>query len=117
MLKKAVYPGSFDPFTNGHLDIVERALKVVDELTIAVLRNSSKQNLFSPRQRVEQIKEIFKFFLLNNLRSISESCETSTQSKEQQFSYLALQLSHCINNKLQLTFLQLVCSSHASLHW
>ena len=57
-MRKAVYPGSFDPFTNGHLDIVERALKVTDELTIAVLKNTSKKNLFAPEQRVELIRKV-----------------------------------------------------------
>ena len=56
--RKAVYPGSFDPFTNGHLDIVNRALDVVDHLTIAILRNTSKKNLFSPEERVELIQEV-----------------------------------------------------------
>jgi len=56
----AIYPGSFDPFTNGHLDIVERSLKVVDRLVIAVLRNTSKKSLFTPEERVELIREILK---------------------------------------------------------
>ncbi len=57
---RAVYPGSFDPFTNGHLDIVERSLLVVDHLTIAVLKNTSKKNLLEPEKRVELIREVFK---------------------------------------------------------
>lgn len=58
-MRKAIYPGSFDPFTNGHLDIVERALKLVDHLTIAVLRNTSKKQLLAPETRVTLINEIF----------------------------------------------------------
>ena len=46
-MKRAVYPGSFDPITFGHLDIIERSAKMVDELVIAVLRNSAKNSLFS----------------------------------------------------------------------
>ena len=50
---KAVYPGSFDPVTYGHLDIIERASKVVDEVIVAVLVNSGKNPLFSMDERVE----------------------------------------------------------------
>jgi pantetheine-phosphate adenylyltransferase len=57
---KAIYPGSFDPFTNGHLDIVERSLKVVDTLIIAILKNTSKKCLFTPEQRQELIAEVLK---------------------------------------------------------
>ena len=56
----AIYPGSFDPFTNGHLDIVERALQVADHLVIAVLNNTSKKDLFTPEQRIELIRETLK---------------------------------------------------------
>lgn len=59
-VKSAVYPGSFDPFTNGHLDIVERSIRFVDTLTIAVLKNTSKKSLFSPDERVEIIQEVLK---------------------------------------------------------
>ncbi len=59
-MKHAVYPGSFDPFTNGHLDIVERATKLFDHITIAVLRNTSKKKLFPVEERVNQILEVVK---------------------------------------------------------
>ena len=59
-MKVAVYPGSFDPFTNGHLDIVKRSLEVVDHLLIAVLKNSSKKNLFTIEKRLEIVKEVFE---------------------------------------------------------
>ncbi len=59
-MHSAVYPGSFDPFTNGHLDIVQRALRIADSLTIAVLKNTSKKSLFSPDERVEIIREVMK---------------------------------------------------------
>ena len=55
-----VYPGSFDPFTLGHKDIVERALKFCDTLYIAVSDNINKKHLFSQTERVEMIKETFK---------------------------------------------------------
>ncbi|MDO5095296.1 MAG: pantetheine-phosphate adenylyltransferase [Peptostreptococcaceae bacterium] len=60
MNNKAVYPGSFDPLTNGHLDIIERASKLYAEVTVAVLVNTSKQGLFSLQERVEMIKEEVK---------------------------------------------------------
>ena len=58
-MKKAIYPGSFDPFTLGHKDIVERALKVFDHLYIAIGANRSKKPLFSTEERKSQILEIF----------------------------------------------------------
>ena len=59
-MKKAIYPGSFDPVTFGHLDIIERSSKIVDELVIGVLNNSSKNSLFSLEERVNMIKEMTK---------------------------------------------------------
>jgi len=51
----AVYPGSFDPITNGHLDIIQRGLKVFDRLIVAVARNASKKGLFSIEERMDLI--------------------------------------------------------------
>lgn len=59
---KAVYPGSFDPVTFGHLDIISRAAKVVDELIIGVLINRQKTPLFSMEERIEMLKEVTKEF-------------------------------------------------------
>ncbi|MBE7048603.1 MAG: pantetheine-phosphate adenylyltransferase [Ruminococcaceae bacterium] len=53
----AVYPGSFDPITCGHLDIIRRGSKLFDEVIVAVLNNSSKNPLFSAKERVELIKK------------------------------------------------------------
>ena len=61
-MKAAIYPGSFDPVTYGHLDIIERASKVVDELIVAVLVNSGKNPLFSMEERVEMLKEATREF-------------------------------------------------------
>ena len=58
--KRAIYPGSFDPMTYGHVDIALRSLKIFDELIIAVGSNSKKKSLFTPKERVEQIEEVFK---------------------------------------------------------
>ena len=57
---KGVYPGSFDPFTLGHKDIVERALKFCDTLYIAVSDNINKKHLFSKEERVEMKTSFFK---------------------------------------------------------
>ena len=59
-MRKAVYPGSFDPLTYGHLDIIERSAKMVDELVVGVLHNSAKNSLFSLEERVNMIKEMTK---------------------------------------------------------
>ena len=55
---RAIFPGSFDPITNGHLDVVKRGIKLFDELIIAVGRSPIKNQLFSPEERVEMIAEL-----------------------------------------------------------
>jgi pantetheine-phosphate adenylyltransferase len=55
---RAVFPGSFDPITNGHLDVVKRAMNLFDELIIAVGRSPVKNQLFTPQERVEMIAEL-----------------------------------------------------------
>ena len=57
-MTKAIYPGSFDPVTLGHVDIIRRSTEIVDELIVAVLTNSAKNPLFSVEERVNMIKEI-----------------------------------------------------------
>jgi len=61
-VSKVVCPGSFDPITFGHLDIIERASKLFDEVVIAVLVNKTKTTLFSVDERIEMIKEVTKKF-------------------------------------------------------
>lgn len=56
-MKKAIYPGSFDPITYGHIDIIRRAADIFDELTVSVLNNKGKTPLFSVDERVNIIKE------------------------------------------------------------
>jgi pantetheine-phosphate adenylyltransferase len=60
MEKKAVYPGSFDPMTNGHVDIIQRGLKIFDKIIVAVLENPKKKTLFPIQDRVRMIREVFR---------------------------------------------------------
>ena len=55
-----VYPGSFDPITNGHLDLILRGSRITDRLIVAVLRNEEKQPLFSAEERVEMLQEVVR---------------------------------------------------------
>lgn len=80
-MKIAIYPGSFDPFTLGHLDIVERSAKIADELIVAVLRNSAKNPLFSIGERVSMIKELVSH--LPNVRVDSFDGLTAEYAKAQ----------------------------------
>ena len=59
-MKRAIFPGTFDPITIGHVEIINRALPLFDEIIIAIGRNTDKKHLFSLDQRVAWIKEIFK---------------------------------------------------------
>ena len=68
---RAVYPGSFDPVTNGHLDIIERSAKVFDELIVAVLINPDKQGLFNIEERVELIERTVKHIPNVKVKSFS----------------------------------------------
>ena len=56
----AIYPGSFDPITNGHLDLIARGSKLADRLIVAVLQNQRKQSLFTVEERVEMLTEVVK---------------------------------------------------------
>lgn len=69
MKRIAVVPGSFDPITYGHLDIIERSSKVFDTLYVSVLKNSSKQGLFDVEERLELIRETTKN--LDNVEVVS----------------------------------------------
>ena len=60
MKKIAVYPGSFDPITFGHMDIIRRGLQIFDEVIVAVARNSQKSSLFSIDERVDLIRDVFR---------------------------------------------------------
>ena len=61
-LVRAIYPGSFDPLTNGHLDLIERGSKIFEELVVAILRNAEKDPLFTAAERREMLEEMVKPF-------------------------------------------------------
>lgn len=68
-MKRAIYPGTFDPFTVGHLDIVKRALKVFDEVIVSVATSNEKKPMFGVERRVEMIKSATK-----ELQNLSVEC-------------------------------------------
>lgn len=57
-MRRAIYPGSFDPVTNGHLDVIERARKLFDEVIVAVAQNDQKQPLFALEERLDFLREV-----------------------------------------------------------
>lgn len=59
-ITKAIYPGTFDPFTNGHADILRRALLIFNEVTLLIAVHPSKKSLFSPEEKMEMLKEIYQ---------------------------------------------------------
>ena len=64
-MKKIIYPGTFDPITNGHVDITERAASLFDHVIIAVANNPKKKSLFTVKERIDQVKNSVKY--LNNV--------------------------------------------------
>jgi len=62
MEKIAIYPGSFDPVTNGHLDIVERGLKIFDKIIVAIMHNPAKKSLFTVEERFDMLKTSMQEF-------------------------------------------------------
>jgi len=60
MSRKAIYPGTFDPFTNGHLDVLERALNIFEHVDVVLAENSQKQTLFSVDERLEMVTEVVR---------------------------------------------------------
>ena len=66
-MKVAIYPGTFDPITKGHIDIIVRSIKFVDKLIIAVSKNNKKNTLFKINERVEMIKEVLQDEKISNV--------------------------------------------------
>ena len=67
MKNNAIYPGTFDPITNGHLDIIKRSSKFVDKLVIAVSETNIKNNLFSAKERIEMINDVINNESIKNV--------------------------------------------------
>jgi pantetheine-phosphate adenylyltransferase len=68
-MKTAIYPGSFDPVTLGHLNVIKRAAQAFDRVIVCVMVNSSKQGLFTPRERVDLLQRVTR-----NLRNVEVDC-------------------------------------------
>ncbi len=77
---KAVYPGSFDPLSNGHLDVIERASKIFDEVHVLISTNVHKTPTFSVEERIEMIQKVCAH--LKNVKVVSTSLLTVTYAKE-----------------------------------
>ena len=98
---RAIYPGSFDPVTFGHLDIICRSSKIADELIIGVLKNNAKSPLFSLEERVKMLEEVtkdyhnvkvvpFEGLLVDFAKNmVEENVETIFLSSRLEFSYLS----------------------------
>ncbi len=117
-MKIAIYPGSFDPVTLGHLDIIERAAKIVDELVVAVLMNGSKSPLFTVTERVDMLREVTKH--IGNVKVMSFSGLLVDFAKEINASIIIrglraitdfeyelqmAQTNHILNDKIDTVFL------------
>ena len=117
-MKKAIYPGSFDPLTLGHLDIIERSARIVDELVVGVLNNSAKNSLFSLDERVSMIKEMtdsmpnvtvtsFNGLLVDYMREIDATIIVRGLRAVTDFEYelQIAQTNHVENSEVETIFL------------
>ena len=117
-MKKAIYPGSFDPVTYGHIDIIERSAKVFDKLIVAVLVNSAKKPLFTTQEKVDMIRKATSH--LDNVEVVSFSGLLVDFAKEQgasvsvrglravtdfEYELQIAQTNHAVNPKIDTIFL------------
>ena len=108
-MRRAVCPGSFDPITYGHLDIIERASHHFDEVTVAVLENRTKSSLFTVEERISMISEVTKKFTNVRVEKIASRARSevglvapATLDKERPFATPAIIL-------MQSTLIYKVC--------
>ena len=117
-MKKAIYPGSFDPLTLGHVDIIERSARIVDELVVGVLNNSAKNSLFSLEERVSMIKEMtehlpnvtvasFDGLLVDYMKEIDATIIVRGLRAVTDFEYelQIAQTNHAVNPRIDTIFL------------
>lgn len=117
-MKKAIYPGSFDPVTNGHMDMIERSSRIVDELVVGVLINRQKNPLFSVDERVSMLEEMtcdipnvtitsFDGLLVDYMEEIGASIIVRGLRAVTDFEYelQIAQTNHKVNPKIDTIFL------------
>ena len=110
--KIAVVPGSFDPITNGHLDIIKRAADVFDVVYVAVLNNSSKQPLFNVEERMSLIAEVTKQFPNIRIESSSGLLIEYAQQKKAQAIVRGLRAVSDFEYEMQITSMNRVLDEH-----
>lgn len=114
----AVYPGSFDPFTKGHMDIVERGAGIFDELVVGVLTNTTKQPVFDPEERVLLIREACKGYKNVRVEAFSGLLVTYMDQigasiilkglravADYEYELSMAQMNKCLNSKVETMFL------------
>lgn len=110
--KIAVVPGSFDPITNGHLDIIKRAADVFDTVYVAVLNNSSKQPLFNVEERISLIAEVTKQFPNIRIESSTGLLIEYAQQKKAQAIVRGLRAVSDFEYEMQITSMNRVLDEH-----
>ena len=114
----AVYPGSFDPITYGHLDIIDRGLEVFDELIVAIARNSGKQSLFTIEERIAMIQRVVDnnprvrvgtfdgllvdYVVNNNARVILRGLRAVSDFE---YEFQIAQMNHTVNKEVETLFM------------
>lgn len=102
---KVVYPGSFDPVTNGHLDIIKRASKIYDEVIVCVLINNTKKYLFSMDERIEMLEDILYDY--NNVKVAKYSGLLIDFVKENQVDAIIRGIRAVSDYEIELQFAQM----------